>query len=194
MSYKIGDKVKILKEEYLPNDRENIFPCFIDEMLKYCGKDGVIVNSFYDSDEDMTLYTIAFEFENNINTEYDFAEWMFEKSVKNEIEEINLSDFDTLESLLDYVRDKYGKRFDKKIARKKFLELQPTEEEIEVLQMLNYLGGSLFYDNGDSFVIVNGKAFKMKMFERFEEIMDYLEFTDNVCLSIKLLLGESEEK
>lgn len=194
MSYKIGDKVKILKEECLPNDRENIFPCFIDEMLKYCGKDGVIVKDIYDGDEDMILYTIAFEFENNEIAEYDFAEWMFEKSVKNEIEKINLSDFDTLESLLDYVRDKYGKRFDKKIARKKFLELQPTEEEIEVLQMLNYLGGSLFYDNGNSFVIVKGKAFKMKMFERFEEIMDYLEFTDNVCLSIKLLLGESEEK
>ena len=194
MSYKIGDKVKILKEEYLPNDRDEIFPGFMDEMLKYCEEEGVIVSSHYDKTGDMILYRIAFEFENNEFTMFDFAEWMFDKSVENEKEEINLSDFDTLESLLCYVRNKYGKYFDKKIARKKFLELLPTEEEIEVLQMLNSIGGVLFYDNNASFVLINGKTFRMKMFDGFEEIMDYLEFTDNVFLPIDLLLGESESQ
>lgn len=194
MGYKIGDKVKILKEEYLPDNRDEIFPVFLDEMLKYCEEEGVIVSSHYDKTGDMTLYRIAFEFENNEISEYEFSEWMFDKGIKNEVEKINLSDFNTLESLLCYVRDKYGKYFDKKVARNRFLELQPTEEEIEVLQMLNSIGGTLFYDNNDSFVLINGKAFKMKMFERFEEIMDCLNFTDNVFLPIDLLLGESEEK
>ena len=202
MSYKIGDKIKILNENCLPDDKEDIFPYFIDEMSKYCGKDGVIASRYYNEDAEMDLYQVVFEFENNKINGYDFSEWMFDGNMKNKTEQIkeheegikiNLSDFDALESLLDYVKDKYGEHFDKKIARKKFLELQPTEEEIEVLQMLNSLDGILFYDHHDSFVLVNGETFKMKMFERFEEIMNYLNFTNNVELPISFLLGDDEQ-
>lgn len=198
MSYKNGDKVKILNENCLPNDKEDIFPYFIDEMSKYCGKDGVIASHRYNEDKEIELYQVVFEFENNKINGYEFSEWMFDKNMKNETEQIkehekgikiNLSDFDALESLLDYVKDKYGEYFDKKIARKKFLEFQPTEEEIEVLQMLNSLGGDLFYDNFDCFAFVQGKEFRMSMFDRFEEIMDYLNVTNNVELPISLLLG-----
>lgn len=201
MSYKIGDKVKILNKDCLPDDKEDIFPYFVDEMLKYCGKDGVIASHHYNEDEEMDLYQVVFEFEDNKINGYEFSEWMFDGNMKNKTEQIkeqekgikiNLSDFDALESLLDYVKDKYGEYFDKKIARKKFLDFQPTEEEIEVLQMLNSLDAILFYDNHDSFVLVNGETFKMKMFERFEEIMDYLNFTNNVELPISFLLGDDE--
>lgn len=194
MAYKIGSVIRILKEKEMREDKESIFPYFVEEMNDYYDKIGVIADISYNEEYNTIVYQIKFGFEDFRDNYWDFAEWMFDKSIKDEMEKINLSDFNTLESLLDYVEDKYGEYFDKKVARKKFLELQPTEEEIEVLQMLNSLGGILFYDHHDSFVLINDKAFKMKMFERFEEIMDYLNFTDNVFLPINLLLGESEKK
>lgn len=194
MEFKIGDRIRVLDREKIL-DTHIDYPEFKQSLERYCGREGTIVSRYYDGTVDTWIYNAVFDFENNAINDCVFADWMLDVSVENETNKkdeikIKLSDFDTLEKLLGYVDEKYGLYFDSKVARKKFLELQPTEEEIEVLQMLNSLGGELLYDNFDCYAIVCGKEFRMSMFDRFGEIMDYLNVTNNVVLQINLLLGE----
>lgn len=201
-NYKVGDIVKILKWEDLPDNKESKFPYYLEEMKDYCGKLGKIIRVDFNEEQEIAIYGIVFEFENYKENYYTFADWMFEKDAdideaKNELKEItiNLEKFSNLESLSDYISEKYSNYFDKKVARKEFLKLNPTEEEIQLLRILNEVSsGSLFYGHDECCVLINNNLYPVKMFDRFYYIMNYLENTDNVFLPISLLLGEEKEK